>query len=43
MEVWTEHLESTEKKGTVSETLQLISGEVKTKNESVNIWKDLPT
>lgn len=37
------HHESTQKEGTISGKLQLISRNVINKNESKNIYKDLPT
>lgn len=37
------HHESTQKEGTISWKLQLISRNVINKNESKNIYKDLPT
>lgn len=37
------HRESTQKEGTISGKLQLISRNVINKNESKNIYKDLPT
>ena len=37
------HHKSTQKEGTISGKLQLISRNVINKNESKNIYKDLPT